>query len=205
MVTATVAVFLIIFSVIDTSVAVYQFRASLYNGVSNYYNRPGSGISWVNSLYDPGSGYCNVRGTIRIPFYSHGGDCYKFKLNLKGNPSGYNFHIDDGCGSGWGGTPGCYEVHNSNRDLAVYGLTSSSYSTFKAKAVSYAVTVIVRRGQVKFYKDNVLMKTASHPTLFTSHSIYFSMNRVYNLTAHPNLLRVGNGHCSVYIYKTCLA
>ena len=204
MVMATVAILLIIFSVIHTSEGDHEFAASLYNGVSDYSIRPVSGIYWVNSLYDPGPGYCNVRGTIRIPFSSHDGDCLKFKLHLIGKPSGFNFHIDNGCGDGWGGTPECFELHNYNSFLAVYGRTGSGYRTSEANAVSYVVTVIVRKGQIKIYHGNVLVKTASHPTLFTSSYIYFSMNRVYNLNAYPSPLRVGTGLCSVYIYKTCL-
>jgi hypothetical protein len=199
--TVTVAVLLIISSVIDMSEADHKFRANLYNGVSDYYIRSGSGISWVNRLYDPGPGSCNVRGTIRIPFSS--GDCYKFRLYLNSNPSKFNFHIDNGRGDGWGGTSWCYEVHNYDKNLKVYGRTGSGDSTFLDSVVTNTVTIIVRKGQVQFYGNNNLVQTVINPTLFTSSSIYFSMNRVYNLNAFPNPLRVGTGLCRVYIYKTC--
>ena len=102
MVMTTVAVLLIIFSVIHMSEADHEFAASLHNGVSDY-----------SILFDLGEqpGSCNVRGTIHIPLSSHDGDCFKFKLHLKGKPSGFNFHTDNGCRDGWGGTPECFELH----------------------------------------------------------------------------------------------
>ena len=198
----TIAVLLIIHSVIDMSEATHKFRANLYNGVSDYYIRSGSGISWVNRLYDPGPGSCNVRGTIRLPYYGwYSRYCYTFTLYLNSHPSGFNFHIDNGCGDGWGGTSGCYEVHNYDKKIAVNGRTGSGYSTSLENAVSSVFTVVVKRGQVKFYRNNALVKTASHYTLFTSSYIYFSMNRVYNLNAFPSPRRVGTGLCSVYINR----
>ena len=201
MVVTTAAALLVVFSIIYTSEADHKFFANLRSGVNDYYIRSGSGISWVNNLYDPGPGSCNVRGTIRIPFSS--GDCYRLELNLNSNPSGFNFHLANGCGDGWGGSFGCYELHNYDKKLAVIGKTGSGDSTSLENAVFYVVKIIVKRGQVKFYQNNALVLTVDNPTLFTSSSIYFSMNRVYNLNAFPNPLRVGTGLCSVYIYKKC--
>ena len=199
MVATTLTALIIINSVIFTSEAYRRFSANLHNGVSDYYIRPNSGISWVHSLYDPGPGSCNVRGTIRIPFSL--GDFYIFRLYFNSNPSGFNFHINNGCGDGWGGTPGCYEINNYNTKLYVYGRTGSNYSTFLEHALSNEVIVTVKRGQLKFYRNNKLVKTASHPTLFKSSYIYFSMNRVYYLHPYPSSLRIGTGFCRVHIYK----
>ena len=171
----------------------YHFRAGLTTGST--YIRPGSGISWVRNLYNPGPGSCDRRGIIRFPFRS----CHKFVLYFNSKPTGFNFHITNGCGDGWGGSGGCYEVHSYKKTFYVYGKTGSGDSTRLTNIIGNKIEVTIQRGKV-YFKSNDITQTVYNPTLFTSSYVYFGMNRVYNLLAYPNPLRVATGLCSVYIY-----
>ena len=173
------------------------FDANLSSGNSSLE----SGVFWVNRLYNSSSGTCDMRGTIRINTQSN--KCYRFQLEFNNNPTGFNFHIDNGCGDGWGGTSGCYEVHNYQRSFSVFGRTGSGYRGRIENAISSQVIVDVRRGSVQFYNSLGLSRTFSNPTLLTNSYIYFSMNRVFNLNAFPNPPRVASGLCHVRIYDSC--
>ena len=174
----------------------YRFRANLSSGST--YIRPGSGISWVRKLFNPSSGSCDMRGIIRFPL---SGKCHKFVLYFNSNPTGFNFHINNGRGDGWGGTSGCYEVHSYKKTFYVYGKTGSGDSTRLTNVIGKRIEVTIQKGKV-YFKSNAITQTVYNPTLFTSSYVYFSMNRVYNLNINPTPLRVATGLCSAYIY-TC--
>ena len=181
---------------VPTVTATHRFRAYLTSG-SNYI-RSGSGIYWVRRLSNPGSGSCDMQGTIRLPFNSR--SCYRFIFFLTSNPTGFNFHIDNGCGDGWGGTYRCYEVHNYGRGFSVYPRTGSGQATHFANAIGTRTDVTIQRGKVGF-RSNGITRTVYSSTLFTNSYVYFSMNRVYNLNRYPNPPRVGTGLCRVWIYS----
>ena len=175
----------------------YIFRTNLVHGIAPYIES-GSGITWVTELINPSQESCDMQGIIRLPFSSS--SCYRFSLWLY-KPTGFNFHIANGCGDGWGGSYKCYEVHNYKKNFFVYGTIASRYSTHVDDVIGTLVAVTIEKGKVKFESGGII-KTFYNPTLFTSSYVYFSMNRVYNLKAFPNPLRVAKGLCAAYIY-TC--
>ena len=160
------------------------------------YIKPGSGITWVTELINPSLQPCDTQGIIRLPFSSS--SCYRFLLHLSSDPTGFNFHIANGCGDGWGGTFGCYEVHNYKKGFYVFGKTGSGDSHRSTNVIGTWAEVRIEKGKVEF-KSNEMTQTVNNPTLFTSSYVYFSMNRVYNLKAYPNPPRVGKGLCDTSI------
>ena len=179
-----------------------QFVVDL--STSSTFIRSTSGISWVRKLYGLPSKPCIYKGIISLPFNS--GDCYKFDLDFNTNPTGFNFHIANGCGDGWGGTPGCYEVHNYKSSFYVYGKTGSGDSIKLEDVIGSNINsrseVTIQRGKVEFKNHNEINQTVYDSTLFTSSTLYFSMNRVRDLNRYPTPQRVATGLCRVFIH-TC--
>ena len=186
-----------------TNVPLPPFTGGAHERVifSNYLNeehpyiKPTSGISWVTPISN-WTEYCGSQGIIRLPFNSS--SCYKFVFTFL-HLTGFNFHISNGCGDGWGGTSGCYEVHNYKSIFYVYGKPGSGDRTRLINAVqNWVIAVTIEKGKVQF-RNYLMNEIISNPTLFTSSYVYFSMNRVYNLKAYPNPPRVATGLCSATI------
>ena len=171
------------------------FEANLTTGYTSISSL--SSISWVRNLTNPGFGPCDMRGIIRLPLF---GSCHTFLLEFNSNPTGFNFHIANGCGDGWGGSSGCYEVHNYKKTFYVYGKTGSGDGTRLTNVIGKQIVVTIQKGNV-YFGSNDITQTVYNPTLFTSSYVYFSMNRVYNLNAFPNPPRVGTGLCHVFIFR----
>ena len=183
-----------------TAIAMPTFRADLTDG--SYYIQSGSEITWHKDLNDPaGSQPCDMQGIIRIPFSST--TCYRVEFTFNNNePSGFNFHFGNGCGDGWGGTPGCYEVHNKEKKVVVYPKTGSGSSSSFPDIVTSDNDVKIESGSVTIINGDGTEENVRHSTLFAPGNVYLSMNRVWDLTRYPNPPRVGTGLCSVRIY-TC--
>ena len=176
-------------------VADYIFAVDLSTGVN--ITTSGSGISWVSDLKNPLTpGDCDMQGIIRIPFNST--SCYKFMLDFY-KPTGFNFHISNGCGNGWGGSSGCSEVHNYKSSFNVYGKRGN---THLSDVIFTPTEVRIWKGGVYFKSYHAaIAQTVRNPTLFTSSYVYFSMNRVYYVNRFQNPPPVGTGFCRFSIYN----
>ena len=174
------------------------FRADLRNG--SYYIQSGSQITWFKDLHDPGSHACDMQGIIRIPISST--TCYRVEFTFNNHvPSGFNFHLGNGCGDGWGGTKRCYEVHNHARKVVVYPRTGTGDSTTLPDIITSDNDVKIESRSVTVINGDGTEENVYDSTLFRRGDVYLSMNRVYDLTRFPDPPRVGTGLCSVRIYK----
>ena len=158
------------------------FRSDLTHGDSYQ----GPDVSWVFEFFRPNFRTCNIQDTVRIPCPSSSGTCYKFLFDFNLWPTAFSFHLANGCGTGRGETSGCYEVHSYNKEFHVYGSKESGYKETVSNAISLYVKLEVKRGSVKFYSSNGMIRYYSHSTLFTGDHITLSMNRVYDLKAFPS-------------------
>ena len=184
---------------------------------------PGSGLSWLSSLYNPPSQTCDRQGVLRINFReacNFTQNCkLRFDFSLQPNHTGYNFNIGDSSNNGFGGDAGhtsnSAEAHNINYSFLVLANTLPGYANATingkhtvdsiADVVNEHFTVVVgdefvmfanHNGVQRSYRSRYLFTLNGQPTTFgpVDYIINLGMNRVINRSS-----RSGTGLCRTTI------
>ena len=194
-----------------------MFKIDLTTGA--YEIAPNSGITWRNIPGTNGNN-CSLQGVLRIVFPEPSKGVqrrrFQFELYFASDARGWNFHIGDTRGDGYGGGHGnAAEVHNINRDWYVYGNSLPGYQDYTSENVPFLVdhlsnaitdhvTVTIGDELVEFdnhngtqlhYNSEYLFALSGQPTSGRiNYKIFFGMNRVITSTS-----RSGTGLCRVVI------